>query len=268
LEEYGLVQDKCDPETTVVVDLGCGDGVLTARYSDKVKHVDAVDVASNALKRVKGDNRKNIQLLQDCLPHTKLKDDFYDIVNSTEVIAFLAEKDYRPYFAELSLLAKCAGLVCSSPIDYNSEDALQRFVELAKTEFKDMHWTFSYHAYHIRLYDFFEAPWRFVEVKGDPEYFQKALSKRYALNRWWFDWNSTAIRGALWSPISYLCSPLVRKMKQIKSLMLRLEKICQFIAPQSGITHVIFRGQRKPAYEELRPEQQPSAGKQKREVWE
>ena len=96
---------------------------------------------------------------QQCLPHTTLQEEHYDLVISTDAIAYLQQDDFRLYFSELARLVKPQGsLICSTPIDIHSEDALERFIHLAETEFEIEKWVFSYHAYFIRLTRLLASP--------------------------------------------------------------------------------------------------------------
>lgn len=135
------------------VDLGCGSGVITRKMRDLgFLVVDAVDVSSQALKRLQEKDAHNIHPIQDCLPCTRLKDAQYDLVVCTEVIGYLHQKEYRLLFSELARLVKMDGVViCSSALDAHTENPLALFSQLADSEFEPLHWALSYHRWFLNL---------------------------------------------------------------------------------------------------------------------
>lgn len=264
-----LIKDQIDLAGKTAADLGCGSGVLTRRLRDAGAKVDAIDISGNALKLLKEKGTENIQPIQDFVPMTILKDDSYDLVMSTELIAVLPHEVYRLYFSEMSRLVKPEGqVVCSTLIDINSEDALQRFGALAETEFKIDQWVFSYHLCHIRISDFFKAPSRFVRASRDSEYRHRELDRRYSISRWWFRLNSSKAAAAFWFIFQYPCKPFVYLLRQNRSILLGLEKFCKFLWSDSGISHAIFIGKRRPMLETLPANEIPKELKHKKQVWE
>ncbi len=135
-----------------VVDLGCAAGVMTRMLRDEDTQIDAVDISGNALKKLKEQDMTNILPVQDYVPMTTLKDDAYDLVVCTELIADLKPQEYRLLISELARLVKPEGyVVCSTAVDINSEDALQKFRDLAETELQIDEWVVSYHRLYIRI---------------------------------------------------------------------------------------------------------------------
>ena len=133
-------------EGKLVADIGCGSGVISRLVRDCGADVHAVDVAGNALQKLKEYDTSHIYPMQDCLPQTKLEDRMYDLVLCLEVIGYLEPKEYRLVFSELSRLLKSKGIVaCSTSIDLDSDDALERFAALAETEFEIEAWVLNYH---------------------------------------------------------------------------------------------------------------------------
>lgn len=252
-----------------VLDLGCGGGVLSRKLRDRGADIDAVDISSNALKMLSSQNTDHIRPIQDYAPATKLPDDAYDIVLCTELIGFLPREEHRMLFSELARLVKPNGhVVCSSALDINSLDAIQQFADLAETELKIDHWVFSYNLCWIRLKDFFIAPARFARAWRDPEYRQQAVDKRHGISRWWFRLNSHAFPGVLWSVIQIFTAPIVTLLKTNRWLLLKLEKFCRFFWSESGISHALFIGQRKPLYVPPPENELPRETKHKKQVWE
>lgn len=251
------------------VDIGCGAGLLTRLVRNAGMKVHAVDIASQALERLKEKEMHDIVPFQDCLPTTRLADDGYDLVICTEVLGYLNPEEYRMAFAELSRLVKADGfVVCSTALDIDSEDSLERFAALAETEFRIDQWVFSYHRLQIQLCHFFEAPGRFIKASKDADYRHAELKKRKGFGRLWFQWNAKPPVALLWKGINLLASPLVRLFRQNTSLTAFLERFCKFIWSRSGISQAIFLGQRRPLTFPLPQSQQPIEMKHKRQVWE
>ena len=266
---YNLITPFVDLHGKTVAELGCGSGTFTRRLRDSGAAVHAVDIAGNALKALHQHDDSNIQTFQDYVPMTSLKDNAYDLVVATDIIAYLHPNEYRLFFAELSRLVKPEGYaVCSTPVDINSDDALQRFGALAETEFIIAVWVFSYHSFYIRVCDFFLAPARFVKGNSDATYRQKEIEKRYALNRWWYSINSTAIPAAIWKIVSYLSNPLAAWLKQSTAVMNMLEKVCKFISSDNGISHATFIGKRRPLMQMPPADAMPQEMKHKKQLWE
>lgn len=265
---WDLMKEFADPSGKLAADLGCGSGIFSRKLTEGGAGVHAVDIAHQALQRVQEMGLSGIKTFQEYVPRTSLKDEAYDIVVATEIIAYLPHTEQRLLMSELCRLVKRKGIViCSAPIDINSIDALQRFGELAETEFKIEKWTFSYHRLWIRILDFFQAPRRFAKAAQDAEYRERELSMRQALSHWWFKWNSKKPFSLVWSLMQYLTNPLADFLKQQRSLLLGLEKICRFFWTDTGISHALFVGTRRPLIV-VKPEEIPQERKHKREVWE
>lgn len=242
---WRLIRQSGELHQKLTTDLGCGFGVIAQKLSEKGARVDAIDVASNALKHVPVSS--NINPLQDYVPKTKLVDSAYDWVISTDLIALLPIQEHRLYFSELARLVKSDGwVVCSTAVDFNSEDSLQQFATLAETEFNIENWILSYHRLYIQLLDFFKAPGRFAKASQNSEYRKQELERRFSISRWWFRLNSHKPLGAFWSVIAWITHPIVNLIKQSKGILLFLEPITKFLWPENGISHVIFFGKKAP----------------------
>lgn len=266
---FQLISNHLPLQNLKAADLGCGIGILTKKLSEAGSQVTALDLAPQALKAVEGLNLDRVKRVQDYLPNTMLKDNAYDLVLSTDVIAFLNQDQYRLYFSELCrLIPENGHVVCSSPIDIHSEDAIQRFAALAETEFEIEEWVLSYHAYYIRLQGFLSAPSKFAKAWKNKEYRQEELDQRRSMNRAWFRLNSSPILGAFWSVGEYVFKPFVHVLRQNRSILLGLESLCRFLNTDSGISHALFIGKRRPLTEHLEEEEIPQERKHKKEVWE
>lgn len=264
-----LLKEKISLQGMKAVDLGCGNGVFARMMQEEGVSVDAVDISQNALKIVNSQEHSRIQTMQDYVPNTKLKEDDYDIVICTELIAELQADEYRLLISEMIRLVKPDGwIVCSTSLDIDSVDALQRFAELAESEIAIDKWRFSHHRCYIRLCDFLEAPERFVKASRQHAYKMQQLNERRALSRWWFRINSATIPAALWYLISFVSKPLVRWIKQSNRILFTLEKMCRFLWAEAGITQAIFIGKRRPLFTPLPEKEIPRETKHKRQVWE
>ena len=250
-------------------DLGCAGGEFSRQLHEKGATVHAVDISGLALKRVEEKKLPNVEPIQDCLPHTNLQNDAYDLVVCTEVIAYLNAQDYRVLFAELSRIVKPEGyVVCSTALDVNTEDPLDRFAKLAETEFNIAKWRLSYHLLHIRFCDFFEGPSRFISASQDPHLRHEEIEKRRGFSRLWFKWNSTYLMSLLWYPVQIITRPIAYFLRQNRPLMLALEKITHFLWSESGISQAIFIGQRRPLAFPLPANEKPKEIKHKKQIWE
>lgn len=252
-----------------IADLGCGDGTLAILMAQKGAFVHAIDIAHNALKKVKEKNQEQVTSDQDYIPKTKLQEDFYNAAISTDVIAYLPHDLFRLYVSELSRIINSEGYVlCSTPIDINSEDALQRFADLAETEFLIKEWVFSYHALYLRMERFLTAPERFVRAWLDREYKLKELERRKGISRWWFRMNTTALPVGIWNGVKFLLKPIIKFYQQSHNILNVLEKVCRFFWSDAGISHAIFIGTRRPLVIPASENIPPVERKQKKQVWE
>ncbi|MBA3815955.1 MAG: class I SAM-dependent methyltransferase [Parachlamydiaceae bacterium] len=252
-----------------VVDLGCGAGILSRKMRDAGAIVDAVDIASQALQKLKSEDMQNITAIQDCLPSTSLHDQSYDLVICTELIGYLKSADYRMFIAELARLVKNGGfVVCSSDLDINTDNPLERLVALVETEFTVEKWILSYHLLQIRVCRFFEAPAFYVKCYQDKEYFQKEIEKRKGLRRRLFMWNTKMPLNLLWRTLRMVFNPFASLFRQNVWIMNFLEKITRFFWSEAGISHALFIGKRRPLTFPVKKENTPRELKHKRQVWE
>lgn len=249
------------------VDLGCGQGVLAKLLQAEGATVDAVDISDVALDSLKGAPR--INPIEGYVPTTKLADDAYDIVLSTELIGYLPKEERRLYFAELSRLVKTDGFViCSTGLDIHTDDALQAFVDLVETEFHPLEWTLSSHAFLINIKDFLKIPENYAQAGSDLNLRQKQIAKRKGLKRYGYQLNSSWLVSRLWKLVSYAATPVLNLFEQNQKLMCMLEKLCRTLKSNGGISHAIFIGQRRPLVIPTQEELMAIEPKHKRQVWE
>jgi 2-polyprenyl-3-methyl-5-hydroxy-6-metoxy-1,4-benzoquinol methylase len=263
-----LIKKHVSLEGKKIVDLGCGAGALSQILNEAGGIIDAVDVSPIALKRIQ-EKKLAIKTIQDCLPSTLLKDEVYDLVICTDVIAYLTKRDYRLFFSELARLVKNEGyVVCSTPIDFNSEDALQQFISLAKTELQFLDWIVSFHRIYIALRNIFEAPNDIYRASQDKEFRDSKLAEKNSLRKWWFKINSTPCLALFWKMIAFSFNPIARFVKKNRMIMLILEKISRIIYGDTAISHFIFIAKRRPLIEPSHSSHTFIERKQKKTVWD
>lgn len=268
LRTLELIEEKSSISGKSIVDLGCGKGYLAREMAKGgACRVDAVDISKLALKELEGDKGEVIHPRCDYVPRTLLDDESYDIVIATELIAELDESQYRLFFSELARLVKREGfVVCSTAIDLSSEDALQRFADLASTELEVIKWRFSYHYLAIKFADFFAAPSRFLRAASDPRFRKEMLKSSTPLSKWWFRINSSKPLSFFWRLLAPLSSPLSRLFVSNRPLLLALERATKALFSESGISDALFIAKRRPLA--FPPEKRPHELKHKKEVWE
>jgi 2-polyprenyl-3-methyl-5-hydroxy-6-metoxy-1,4-benzoquinol methylase len=258
---FSLIQQLAPLQGKRVADLGTGFGVLACKCREAGAYVDAVDIASQPLEKLRAKKIEGITPLQECMPATSLKDDFYDLVLCTEMVGYLKPKEYRIAISELSRIVKKEGrVVCSTPLDLKSDDALERFLALFETEFTICATFFSYDFLLLKLCSFFEAPSKIVKNAKSP-----VLKKQSR-------WRSKALYS---KPSVFVCrligllfEPATNLLRQSEWIRNRLEKLSRLLWQQSGISHVIVAGERHPLNFPLPKKELPQEPKHKREVWE
>lgn len=244
---WDLINKHVDLVNQPTVDLGCAAGVFTRRLRNGGAKVDAIDIAENALKKFKETDAKNIQLKQDSMPATQLADHAYQLVICTELIAEIPKEDYRLFFAELARLIHPNGrLVCSTPIDIDSVGGVERFQELAQSEFDIIEDVTSYHTLSLKLIRFFKAPSRFIESWQNPQFKSKEIASLKGFSRLWFWLNSSPLLVWFW----YACNPMTQPINKLhnnnRKLLLILEKASRFLWDREGISHYLFIAKRRP----------------------
>lgn len=250
------------------LDIGCAAGVFSRRLRDAGAKVEAIDIAENALKKFKEIDAEKIQLKTDAMPATHLSDHSYQLVICTELIAEIPKDDYRLFFAELARLIHPNGrLVCSTPIDIDSVGGLERFIELAQTEFDIIEDVASYHTLYLRLKRFFKAPSRFIESWQNPQFKTKEINSLRGFNHIWFWLNSSPFLVWFW----YACNPVIRPinkfLNQNRRLLLWLEKATRFFWDQEGISHYLFIAKRR-SLPSFNPNDIPLERPKRKEVWD
>lgn len=266
---FYLISNHFDINEKKVADLGCGAGFLSRKLRDLGAKVYAVDVSLNALNNLKKKDFSNITPIHDYIPHSLLPDDFYDLVVGTDLIADLEQSEYRIFFSELARIMKSQGyVVCSTSIDIYSEDALQRFADLASTEFEFIKWKFSYHSLYIKILKFFKIPSNITRGWKEKRFREKELCLRGSLSKLWYKINSQIPFVFFWQCLSFITNPIVKFLKKSKRSVNFFEKVSKFLWQESAISHAIFIGKRHALFFEKSKETHPNEMKHKKQVWE
>lgn len=264
-----LVKDHLQLDHKKVADLGFGSAVLTKDFVDQGASVDAVDIANQPITKLKKLDLKDVKVLQDYVPHTRLEDSSYDLVSATEIIADLPPQEYRLFFSELGRLVKKDGAVlCSTPLDIYSEDAFDRFKTLADTELEIFAWTLSRNYLWIKLGNLLNAPDTFGHSANNKNFRLSELEQRRGPNLIWFQFNTLPIIGQFWKLVSFLTNPIKRLIDQQRWLMIGLENISEFIWSDRSVSHVIFLGRRRPLNLKPEPKDMPPERQIRRRIWE
>lgn len=266
-----FLEPKKSHDKIKAVDVGCGEGVFAKRLLEKEGYeVLGVDCANIALKKLMDHyNGDLLTAKNDCMPNTTLEDDAFDLVISLDLLAYLKPDEYRLFFNEIArIMKKDAKALISTPIDFRSENALQKFIELAKTELEIEKMELSHFSYYIKLKDIFRAPKRFYESSKSPLIRKKALSSRSGLLKKWFQLNSTSFLAPIWKLISFATTPIASSIDQNHWLLLKLEKLAKFLNSENTVSHAIILAKRKLLFDE-EPYLPPTIERKgKRQIWE
>jgi hypothetical protein len=157
---------------------------------------------------------------------------------------------------------------CSTSLDFNSENALERFAVLAETEFEIEEWILRYDLLWIKFCHFFEAPASYIKAGREDFERKKELKKRKSLNRLWFKMNTAKPLVFFWQLVNPLSKRIASTMRQSDGFVNFLEKITKLIWDESGISHALFIGKRRPMAFPLPANEIPVEIKHKREVWD
>lgn len=265
---WRLLTENIDPKEKKAVDIGCGSGMLSKKIRDaRAEEILAVDIAENALKFLRETDGTGIKTKQDTMPMTSLPDNAYDIVVCTDLIAFLPAQDQRLFFSELARIVKPEGYVlCSSPIDFRTEEGSQKLIELAQTELKITSIKPSYHTLYLMVRKILHVPSLLTKAWENNQLRKQELAQRKGLNYIWFWINTTFLLVWFWYGVKPITNWIDSYLKNSRSALLTLEKISRFLWDEDGISHLIFIGKRRPLVME-EPES-PIVRPGKKEIWE
>lgn len=265
-----LINKNFNPLNKTIVDLGCGDGVLAERLAAAGATVQAVDIAQNCLKRLEKKARPGIFLSQEFVPRTLLSDYQYDLVIAADLIADLSPQYFRLFFSELARLGKKEGkVVCSTAVDFDSDDSLEKFVTLAETEFTVEDHLFSYHRLYIKLMEFLKRPSWYVTLAKDLELQNEELTKlKTPFSKRWFRWMISPLMRIIFQTLNWMLTPFIHYIEQSKRILLWFEKVTKFIWDNEGISHVILICQQKPLVVPATTTEKPAERKGRKQIWE
>ncbi len=222
-----------------LADLGCGDSPFSLEES----RVTAVDVARAALDRCPS----HIKRIRGALPYVRLPEESFDGVLLTDVIAEIEPHLYRLLLSEISeLMKKEAFCICSTELDFHSEDPLGHFLALLKTEFEITTLSKSYHRLYIGFRGALDAPSKFVRASFDQTYRRRQMDERGGFFRLWFYLNSLKWLSYLWRPLTPL-----KKALHNRPLLLFCEKISEILWGEGALSHVVAHCKRKSLHKQL-----------------
>lgn len=266
---WNLLQEHIPLEGKRVVVLGCGNGFFARLLRDAKAQVDAVDIAEGALETFRRIDAEGIRLIRDYVPQTHLPDEAYDLVVALEILAHLDPKEYRLFFSEIHRLTHPAGFaLVSTPLDIDSEEPLERFAQLAKTELEIQFSVYSYNAWSIRLERFFSIPETFVKGWKNPEWFREKQSQRGSFREKWFSFHSSPPMVWVWWILQFPFFPFLYSFRQSDRLLRWKEIACKAVRNILGISHVVCLAKRKPLAPMLPPDQIPQERPKRKQVWE
>ncbi len=246
---------------TMVADIGCGSGVFSRRMAEHGAHVEAVDIAENALRELRKHSLERIQSRREAMPATTLPDKFFDLIICTELIAWLPREKFRIFFAELSRIIKPEGqVIFSTPIDIYTEGGKKHLLDFAQTEFDIVALSQSYHSLYLRILHFFQRPDQFLESR------KRHLKAKQGVNYLFYLIFSTTLLPFCFI-FSLIFKPFLKILKQNRSVLLGLEKICRWFSGQDGVSHVIVIGKQRPIVP-VKEEEIPIEHPKKRQIWE
>jgi len=113
-----LLENELDIRNKKILDLGCGDGVLTNYLNTKKSKAYGIDYSSEAINFAKEKTAsKNINFIQGSAYELPFSDNYFDAIVSSDVIEHLDNVD--KYLEEIKRVLKYDGIVViSTPIKF------------------------------------------------------------------------------------------------------------------------------------------------------
>ena len=250
---WQLLTTHCQIQDKKVADIGCGTGYFSfLLHNNAAAQIDAIDISENALKILKKQFfSKTIHTFCECMPKTNLSDENYDVIVCLDLIAELPTNEYRLFFAELARLIRADGLlICSSGIDINTTEGVEKLLGLAKTEFQILEVKKSYHLVYLRLKEFLNIPQFYLNANKNSHSTKQAFQKKTFIGKGWFLLNTSWIIRGFWKIIAPFFNFFDQKLNHYPRALHILEKISYFIFEENAVSHCIFIAKRKRIYEE------------------
>ena len=103
IHHHRLVLDAVGSDTRRVIDIGCGDGLLTSELADRVQQVVGVDIDAASLGRAAAETRSasNVTYLLGDFLTADLEPASFDLVTSIATLHHVGERDGLERMAEL-----------------------------------------------------------------------------------------------------------------------------------------------------------------------
>jgi ubiquinone biosynthesis O-methyltransferase len=138
---FQLVQKEIDIKNKKLLDIGCGDGVLSylfAKEGAKVTGIDYSDIAIEFGKEKIKSKNLDIDFKQGSAYELPYKDNSFDIIVSSDVIEHL--EDVPKYLSEINRVVKNGGIVViSTPIKFTEYPLdKEHVIEWFPNEFKQV----------------------------------------------------------------------------------------------------------------------------------
>jgi len=160
-----LVKDEVDIKGKKLLDVGCGDGVLSYLFSKEGAKVYGIDYSDIAIEFARQKTKNmGIDFRQGSAYELPYEDNFFDIVVSSDVIEHL--EDVTEYLFEINRVVKMGGVVViSTPIKFtefplDKEHVVEwfpnEFKEVIENQFKN---TKYYYSHPLALEQIYQAPY-------------------------------------------------------------------------------------------------------------
>lgn len=231
-------------QNTRVADLGMGWGTLTRYLCERNLSVDAVDIASLALKHF-GDVTGS-RLYREALPQSSLPDNSYELVLCCELIAELHPHDQRLLISEIYRLLKPEGsAILTTALDIDSINPLEPLTALIETELRIEKISPSFHTYYLRLLRFLRIPAKKIRLRKDQVYYKQKLENQTRLGTAWIGLQRSLPFYAFFWTLNQIAFPLARRLEQSAFALRILNNICRTLSPEDGMSHVILVAKRK-----------------------
>jgi len=121
----------------LVLDYGCGTGIITTEISNSVKTIHACDISSKMINVAEGKKRekkiKNIEFFQTDIFDEQFEKESYDVILAFNILYFI--KDIQAAIRRINELLKLEGLFISATDCLGEKKAISSFVQytLGKT---------------------------------------------------------------------------------------------------------------------------------------
>ncbi len=188
-KEWGskLISDFSFSENASILDLGCGDGVLTAQLADKVPNgkVVGVDASIGMIDEARKQSKKNLVFMQMDINHMDFSEEF-DVIYSNAALHWV--KDHKRLLDNSKKALKAGGVIVWSFAGYGNCSNLNQTLRDA-----------MYMPEFNTLFEGFEWPWYmpdteeyirllsesgFSEFKAFIENADRYFDNEVAMNKW------------------------------------------------------------------------------------